>query len=94
MMGVSSSSTGRSSARLSLVSAADSIIHHWPLILMKLRPTSKAAKSLRRIGQNASNATISPFRKFDRFVLPEVLIEAGLTANQPRGLPSGEAKAA
>ena len=42
--GVSSSFMGRSSARFSLVSEAESTIHHAPLIFTKLRPISKAAK--------------------------------------------------
>ena len=62
MTGVSSSFMGRSSGRFSLVSEAESTIHHVPLIFTKLRPISKAAKFFGRMGHNASKATISPLR--------------------------------
>jgi len=52
---------GRSSGRFSLVSEAESTIHHLPLIFTKLRPISKAAKFFGRMGQNASIATISRY---------------------------------
>ena len=53
---------GRSSGRFSLVSEAESTIHHVPWIFTKLRPISKAAKFFRRMGHSASKATISPLR--------------------------------
>ena len=62
MIGVSISSIGRSSTRFSFVCKAESTIHHWSFVLLKLRPISKAAKFLRRMGHNASNATISALR--------------------------------
>ena len=62
MTGVSSSLMGRSSARFSFVSEAESTIHQVPWISTKLRPISKVVKFFRRMGHSASNATISPLR--------------------------------
>src|SRR5215470_17690832 len=45
-----------------LVDTGGNAIHHSPLISRKLRPSSSAAKFLTRIGHNASNATMRPFR--------------------------------